>query len=240
VSPRPLRAVFTDVGGTLWPERLTVHPSDDECVSRLAGLLPTLDPPRTLAALRSALRDDDGSVVQDTHTILRKAVQRLGAPCGDADVVAIRRALCRPAALTVPLFPGARDFLQIVRDHGLCCVVLSNVQVRGAAEYWRDFHDLGVANLIDAVVTSLEVGYRKPHAAMFQAALREAGCQADECVMVGDSEVKDIEPALALGMRAIRVAIEAPAPSASAAHAVATNLADAGATVAVWTKPGGE
>jgi HAD superfamily hydrolase (TIGR01662 family) len=107
---------------------------------------------------------------------------------------------------------GAVDFLQMIRDHGICCVVLSNVQVRGAAEYWSDFHDLGVAHLIDAVVTSLEVGYRKPHVAMFKAALREADCEADECVMVGDSEVKDIEPALALGMRAIRVTIEAPAP----------------------------
>jgi HAD superfamily hydrolase (TIGR01662 family) len=145
--------------------------------------------------------------------------------------------LCLPAAPAVALFPGAVDFLKIVRDRGLRCVVLSNVQVRGAAEYWRDFEDLGVAHLIDGVVTSLEVGYRKPHPAMFEAALRETGCPADRCVMVGDSEVKDIEPALALGMRAIRVAIEEPAPASSAAHAVATSLAEAASTIAAWTRP---
>ena len=46
-------------------------------------------------------------------------------------------------------------------------VVVSNVQVRGAREYWRGFADFGVADLIDAIVTSLDVGYRKPHPAFF-------------------------------------------------------------------------
>jgi putative hydrolase of the HAD superfamily len=162
-------------------------------------------------------------------------VQRLGAECADAQAVEIRRALCLPAALTVALFPDAVDFLQMVREHGLRCVVLSDVQVRGAEEYWRDFADLGVAHLIDAVVTSLEVGYRKPHPAMFEAALRETGCPPDMCVMVGDSEVKDIEPALALGIRAIRVAIEESAPASSAAQAVVTSLVDAGRIIEAWT-----
>jgi HAD superfamily hydrolase (TIGR01549 family) len=103
---------------------------------------------------------------------------------------------------------------------GLRCIVLSNVQVRGAAEYWRDFNDLDVAHLIDAIVTSLEVGFRKPHPAMFDAGVQRAGT----CVMIGDSEVKDIQPAVGLGMPAIRVAIEVPPPASSAAHAVVTSL----------------
>ena len=72
---------------------------------------------------------------------------------------------------------------------------------------------------------------------MVDAALRETGCPSDMCDMVGDSEVNDIEPALSLGMRATRVAIEEPAPTSSAAHAVVSNLADAGRIIAAWTKP---
>jgi FMN phosphatase YigB (HAD superfamily) len=231
-----LRAVLVDVGGTLWPNRLSVQLSDDDCVSQLARLLPTLEPTRALAALRSALRESVTALEQNTHAELSRAVQRLGVGCGDADAVAIRRALCLPVAPAIALFPGAVDFLQIIRDCELRCVVLSNVQVRGSAEYWRDFADLGVAHLIDAVVTSLDVGYRKPHPAMFEAAVRDAGCSARMCIMVGDSEVNDVEPAVALGMRAIRVAIEEPAPAASAAHAVATSLSETGATIKSWLR----
>src|SRR5207245_4602727 len=124
-----------------------------------------------------------------------------------ADVIDIRRALCAPASPGVALFPGAREFLEALRALDLRCVVLSNVQVRGAAEYWRDFADLGVAHLIDSVVTSLDVGFRKPHPAMFEAGVQLAGCAAGACLMVGDSEVTDIRPAVGFGMRAIRVAI---------------------------------
>jgi len=114
------------------------------------------------------------------------------------------------------------------------CIVLSNVQVRGADEYWRDFADLGIAHLIDAVVTSLDVGFRKPHPAMFQAGLEAAGCSPTECVMVGDSEVRDIRPARQLGIRAIRVCIEEPSPAATCADASVTSLRQVQSVLREW------
>jgi beta-phosphoglucomutase-like phosphatase (HAD superfamily) len=93
-------------------------------------------------------------------------------------------------------------------------------------EYQRDFADLGVAHLVDSIIASLDIGFRKPHSAIFKAAIFEAGCDAAECVMIGNSDTKDIEPAIQLGMRAIRVAIEEPPPPPiSAAEAVLTGLA---------------
>ena len=79
-------------------------------------------------------------------------------------------------------------------------VIVSNVQVRGALEYWRDFADLSVAHLLHAVVTSLEVGYRKPHPRIFETAVREAGCEPAECLVIGNSEEKDIQPRIRLGI----------------------------------------
>jgi len=204
-------------------------------LSQLGRLLPAIEPARSLAALRAAMRQDDTSLVQNTHAVLGRAIHRLGAECTDADLVAVRRALCAPASPAVSLFAGAADFLEGLRALGLRCVVVSNVQVRGSQEYWQDFADLGVTHVVDAVVTSLDVGYRKPHPAIFEAAIREAGCPAAACIMVGDSEIKDIQPAVALGMRAICVAIEQPPPPNSAAHAVVTNLAEAHTIIAEWT-----
>jgi HAD superfamily hydrolase (TIGR01509 family) len=229
-----LRAVLLDVGGTLWPDRPTVHVSSDPCLEQLGRLLPQVDAAQALATLRGELRQDDGSLVQDTHGLLVRAVRTLGATSAELDVVAIRRALCAPAVPGMRLFPGATELLTALRGLGLRCVVVSNVQVRGALEYWRDFTDLGVAHLLDAVVTSLDIGFRKPHPAFFEAAIREADCEPAACVMIGNAEPNDIEPAIALGMRAIRVAIEEPPPAASAAHAVVTSLDAALGIVSNW------
>jgi len=230
-----LRAVLMDVGGTLWPDRLTGRSADEHCLARLAALLPELDAAACLIALREALRADDHSLVQDTHAVLARALQALGAQCEPERLVAIRRAICAPAVPGIALFLDAPELLQTIRDLGMRCVVLSNVQVRGATEYWRDFADLGIARLIDAVVTSHEVGFRKPHPAMFQAGLAAASCSPAECVMVGDSEVKDIEPARGLGMRAIRVSIEEPPPAATRAQASVTSLCQVQFVLREWT-----
>ena len=83
--------------------------------------------------------------------------------------------------------------------------------------------DLRLTGLVDGVVTSCSVGYRKPHLAIFQRAVALADCRPEECLFVGDNEQKDVEPALGMGMTAIRVAIQEP-PTATRAHRLATSL----------------
>src|SRR5206468_3027215 len=62
------------------------------------------------------------------------------------------------------------------------------------------------------------------------------GSEPSACVMVGNSEPNDIQPAIALGMRAIRVAIEEPPPASSTAHAVVTRLYDALGLFRCWVE----
>lgn len=232
-----LSAVLLDVGGTLWPEVLGARLSPAPILEQLAVLLPDVDPADALTHLRAALTDDDASLVQDTHGVLHASLQRLcAATKGHQHAVAVRRALCLPASAAVQLFPGAAQLLADIREIGLRCVIVSNVQVRGATEYWRDFAELGVADCIDAVVTSLDVGYRKPHPAMFEAALRAAGSGAESCVMIGNSELKDIEPAVAMGMRTIRVALEEPLPDSTAAHGLASSLTQVSEILRRWSQ----
>lgn len=69
--------------------------------------------------------------------------------------------------------------------------------------------------LIDVAVSSSQHGYMKPHASIFEAALKLAGVEAAESVMVGDSMSQDIEGARGVGMRGVLVrrsdSIEKPA-----------------------------
>jgi putative hydrolase of the HAD superfamily len=65
---------------------------------------------------------------------------------------------------------------------------------------------LGLLPLLDAVVTSAEVGAAKPDRAIFEAGLTAAGCSAAEVVHVGDSIENDVEGASGAGIRPLLLA----------------------------------
>ena len=64
---------------------------------------------------------------------------------------------------------------------------------------------MGVADCFDAVVTSVEVGWRKPHRAIYEAALHATGADAGECTFVGDTRGPDYVGPRAMGMRALLI-----------------------------------
>lgn len=57
--------------------------------------------------------------------------------------------------------------------------------------------------LISVAVSSLDLGFMKPHPNIFRAALELAGVPASEAVMVGDSYAHDVVGAQGVGMRAV-------------------------------------
>ena len=63
----------------------------------------------------------------------------------------------------------------------------------------------GVADLLDFVVCSAQVGYRKPHPAIFEAVLDRAGTAPDETVFVGDSWRDDIVGARTSGLTPVHI-----------------------------------
>lgn len=88
--------------------------------------------------------------------------------------------------------------LERLAASGIRAVILSN-------HIWRlpdVVSALGLDRLLVGVVTSARVGYRKPHPAMFEAALAAAGTTPGETMMVGDSPRDDVDGALRAGLRA--------------------------------------
>jgi HAD superfamily hydrolase (TIGR01509 family) len=103
------------------------------------------------------------------------------------------------ASLRFEPFPDAVPALTALRTLGLRLVVVSN---------WDcSLHDvlagIGLAPLVDGVVTSAEVGAAKPARRIFDAALELAGCGAERVLHVGDSAANDVEGAMAAGLRAV-------------------------------------
>jgi len=66
-----------------------------------------------------------------------------------------------------------------------------------------DFHlkRLGVDDLFDAVITSVETGWRKPHPAIFEAALQQLDCAPQDCLFIGDNYLDDYIGASRAGMQ---------------------------------------
>ncbi len=236
-------AVLVDVGGTLWEDqpRTLMEGGDDQRIDRLLQAIPRLARPVAVELVhRFRLRtwELDGALIQDNAAFIHDTAERVGLPLDDDGVRAVGKAMSLPAPGRTRLFPGARELLGTIKELNLTCVVVSNSIWRLRDDYRIDFDELGVATYIDAIVSSADLGFRKPHRAIFEAALAFCGCEPGSCVMVGNSEAKDIEPALAMGMHAIRVAIEEPKPATSAAHAMVTTLSDAAAVLQTWVASG--
>ncbi len=64
---------------------------------------------------------------------------------------------------------------------------------------------LGITDLMDVVHAATEAGHRKPDPRPFRQIIRELGCSADECLMVGDDIPVDLVPAAKLGMATYHV-----------------------------------
>lgn len=97
-------------------------------------------------------------------------------------------------------FPGAADVLRAASRHA---------GIGAIANQYRAVRDVlrreGLDGLFRILLISDEVGVSKPNPAIFERALREAGCKPEEAVMVGDRIDFDVEPARALGFHTVRV-----------------------------------
>ena len=105
------------------------------------------------------------------------------------------------AALRFRAYDDAGPTILAARERGLRVVVASNWDV-GLPDV---LEHVGLAPLIDGIVTSASVGARKPAAAVFEAALHVAGVEPSAALHVGDSLTEDIVGARAAGVKAVLI-----------------------------------
>ena len=103
------------------------------------------------------------------------------------------------SSLRFRAYGDAPAALASLKDLGLVLVVVSNWDVSLPMVLER----IGLIGRLDGVVTSAEVGARKPDREIFERALGIAGVSAEEAVHVGDSRRDDVEGARAAGIEAV-------------------------------------
>jgi putative hydrolase of the HAD superfamily len=105
------------------------------------------------------------------------------------------------ASLRFTAYPDARPSLERWRAAGVRLVVVSNWDFSLNEVLGR----LGLAPLLDGVISSAEAGARKPDGEIFARGLALARVPAREAMHVGDSVADDVEGARAAGITAVLV-----------------------------------
>jgi putative hydrolase of the HAD superfamily len=105
------------------------------------------------------------------------------------------------AAIRFSAYPDAVPALSALRDRGLRLIAVSNWD----CSLPRVLDGCGLGELLDGTITSAEAGARKPDPAIFERALKLAGCGPDEALHVGDTAEEDVVGARAAGIRPLLI-----------------------------------
>jgi putative hydrolase of the HAD superfamily len=116
------------------------------------------------------------------------------------ELPAIRAALLE--SLHFQAFEDAAPALEEIRGRGIHIVAASNWD----SSLPEVLERVGLAGLVDGVVSSAVVGVTKPAPKLFRAALTLAGADASEALHVGDSLENDVIGARSVGMQAVLLA----------------------------------
>ncbi len=200
-----LRAIFFDVGNTL----LKPFPSVSEVcrqvlaeaghvhdLSAIDALMPLVD-----EYYEDRYRADDTFWTDEEETssvwvgMYSLMCRRLGI---DDDAVRLARRVYDEfgKASRWAAYPDVLPALDRLRSRGLALGIISNWDGRlpGILD------DLGVARRVDVILSSAEVGLRKPDPRIFEMACDRLGVAPDEAAHVGDHHYSDVLGARAVGM----------------------------------------
>ena len=185
-----VQAVLFDWGGTLvgfeWDDALVE-------VGVRAGL--GRDDPEFVARWRTAMLGG-GHGFRPYGDILRE----LGVDDPDAFIDA-EHAVWRPRHAVLA---SARALLETLRGHGIKTGVVANAWPEPGRLLRADAEAFGLADVLDVLVASDDVGARKPAPEIFLHACRKLAVEPEAVVFVGDGLEADVQGAANMGMTTVQ------------------------------------
>lgn len=211
--------VLFDYGGTL----VTFAYPTDALLAVLHGFRPRIeaelgvDAPKAEAILKHVLLpleehiDSLSEDEVDYMDVYREAWRRAGMLLPDELLLEILDAEQQCWDHAVRVDPEAPEVLSDLGRRGIRHGICSNAPFP-TEMMRRQVQSNGIADLVDAVVFSSEVGRRKPAPEVYRAALDAIGTTAERTLFVGDRFREDYEGPRAAGMRAVIVTAHAAGP----------------------------
>lgn len=150
-------------------------------------------------AMKQQFQWDSTTAGCHSRTIrFQQVLERLGLPLWYA--VVLDDVYWSSLLSAITPFPGVMEFMTGLRERGVRLGTGSDMTTNWQL---KKLHKLGLLDLLDFVVTSEEAGVEKPDKRLFELCRRKAGCQAEECLFIGDNLDKDVLGAQRAGMQAL-------------------------------------
>lgn len=210
-----IKAVFFDLGGTLLYGRGLGAPMDlgfkgaKAAYDRLKELgvsLPLY--PVYMAKVTAAFMSMAGTAGGLKEIDLKQELSRLfagmGASLDDGRLEEALAAWHGPFAAEMHLVHGAAETIGSLAARGLQLGVITN-SVWPENLICQYLAGVKIGEFFKAVVSSANVGYRKPSPAIFEAALKRMNAVAADSVYVGDRRKEDVAGAQQVGMRSVLI-----------------------------------
>ena len=185
-----IRWLFFDVGCTLVNEDRAL----EDTLPRVAQAFSQHGVPISADDLRKAFAE---AYLEFAESAFGRIVEHFFDDPSDRAL--IRRSIKYPKHLEEP-YPDAHELLSKLSGRYRIGVIANQ-----PAGTWSRLESYGLTPFISLCISSTEASLVKPDPEIFRRALRQAGCQPHEAVMIGDRIDNDIRPAKALGWKTVRV-----------------------------------
>lgn len=97
---------------------------------------------------------------------------------------------------------GAGELLQWIKKGTASIAVATESTTAMAKKKLKSVH---LKSFVDILISSNHTGTMKPNPTYFQLAIQESGVKKNHTIVVGDSEVRDLEPAREIGLHTIKI-----------------------------------
>jgi putative hydrolase of the HAD superfamily len=192
-----LRAVLFDLYDTLVYLSPAVIQEGRKELARLAGV----NPEAWAAVWRANAMDRMLGKLGGMEDQIGLMLRGLGADPPSELIVDLAERENKAWGRAVNLYPDALPTLRELRRRGFKLGLVSNC----SSQAGEVVHAIGLAELMDALVLSCEVGVAKPDPAIFRHACRALEVEPTESMFVADGAFTELDAAKALGMVAVKV-----------------------------------
>ena len=195
----PIRAIGFDLGETLFFYRDTplnwasLYPDALGAVARVCGASPS---PEQFAAAGQILRQHNTRIVPRTREVsagkILSPILKAWSLDPTAHLSAAIETFFRFFQQHLCVYPETASVLTALRERHIPTGILTDVPYGMPRAFVQcDLADAGLSNLFDALLTSVEVGVRKPEAAGYRELAAHLGVEPREMLYVGN-EAKDV------------------------------------------------
>lgn len=200
MQPAPILAITFDLDDTLWAIDPVIERAELRMHAWLAEHYPRLPErysPADLRALRDGIVHARPELAHDLSALRRESLALAAEHCGYGREAADGAfAVMWQARNEVELFADVLPVLE---------ALAGRYALGGLTNGNADIARIGLDGLLGFCVTAREVGFAKPHPAIFAAACTATGIAAQQVLHVGDDPERDVHGARAAGMRTVWV-----------------------------------